>query len=55
MLGGRILVPDYVGLTAAGLNQANLQIPPDMPPGAHRLKITVGSEQTQDGVALRVQ
>lgn len=51
--GGQPCTVEFIGKSAAGLYQLNIRIP-DLPPGNHEIRLTIGGEASQDGVHIPV-
>jgi uncharacterized protein (TIGR03437 family) len=49
-----VVLPEFGGLTGAGLYQFNIVVP-NVPAGDHRLKATIASTSTPDGIWLATQ
>jgi uncharacterized protein (TIGR03437 family) len=54
-IGGANVNPSFAGLSAAGLCQMNVKIPPGLGAGDLSLVATVGGVQTQSGVVISLQ
>jgi uncharacterized protein (TIGR03437 family) len=54
-IGGRKVTPSFAGLSAAGLYQINVKIPPNLGTGDLPLVAAAGSVQTQPGVVISLR
>jgi len=55
VLGSSRIVPSFAALTAPGLYQVRVTLPPDMPAGDQPIRIDLGTVQSATGVYLTVQ